>query len=201
MKARQLNEELISKGSGLPRSKGLHVSDIIRDIGIKLGVLKKKDGKPMDPNDRSIPAGLAEMGFMWEDMLSHVFGDRMAARLPEVELDGISGSPDGMDMYKGEVVNAEYKCTWKSANRKIEDQWMWLTQCMAYCKMLGLTKTIIRVLHVNGDYSWMRGDSDSTPATYAVHYIEFTQRELDENWTMIVNHAKSMGWLKQGRNK
>lgn len=186
VKYQVIETELIGPGSGQERSEGLHLTPIIRDIAVELGIFKSREG------DDGPPPALAEMGFMFEDLLAKVFGDRlMAARIGEVELDGITGSPDGMNfhMVDMETVVEEYKCTWKSMNRPIEDEWYWITQTKAYCKMTGCRRAILRVMYVNGDYK------PPTPA-YRAYDLKFTERELEENWRMIVNHARAKGWLK-----
>lgn len=177
-----LEEEFAPKGSGLPRSDPeetgkLHVSTIIRYVETKLGLATVADW------NLNVAA---EVGFLWEDVLSATFAARMAARLEEVEKDGIVGSPDGLNVYEGELVNEEYKCTWRSMLRAIEDNWYYMTQFKSYCYMLGVYTTIARVLYLFGDWR------DNKGPQYRVYKIDFTETELKENWDMILNHSAFM---------
>ena len=182
MKCTKIESKLEGPGSGVERSEGLHLTPIIYDIAIKLGIMKpssdSEDGK----------AEFFERGFIFEDLLSHVFATRMALRIGEITLDGITGSPDGLGEWESRLVVEEYKCTSKSLSRPIEDNWMWVTQVKAYCHMVGVPKAIMRVLYVAGDYK-------PPFPQYRAYLMEFSQRELEENWSMIVNHAKAQGWL------
>lgn len=193
MKHELIETELKGPGSGVPRSPGLHLTPIIHDIAIKLGILKPRPGD----KDNGPPPCLMEMGFMFEDLLAKVFSERMCYRPEEVTKDGIAASPDGIGVWdkedtlgikNGEVVLEEYKCTWMSSKRGVEDQWRWMTQIKGYCYMLGLRACILRVLWINGNYA------PPTPQ-YQAFLLRFSDRELEENWTMITNHAKSQGWL------
>lgn len=129
----------------------------------------------------------AEVGFMWETLLSKTLAEHCSARPGEIELDGVVGSPDGYDQDTG--VLDEYKATWKSIkNAHPKDIWKWLVQVKGYCKMLGTTIVRFHVFYVMGDY---RGSGP----LYRSYLFSFTQREVDENWDMLINHAKSKGWL------
>jgi len=132
-----------------------------------------------------------EKGYLWEVALSRAFGEKAAHRIGEVELDGIIGSPDGV-IYEAPgdepnwtlsnvVLLEEYKCTAISSNKSPTDNWKWIMQVKGYCKMLGATKCIFRVLHVR----------DFVPM-YKPWELTFTQAELDENWQAILNHVKTM---------
>jgi len=133
-----------------------------------------------------------EKGWLWEEALSRAFGEKAAVRPDEIELDGIIGSPDGVIVvydYNDEpidVILEEYKCTALSCtNTSPADIWTWMMQVKGYCKMLKTNGCIFRVLH-HMDIMW------HPEKCYAVWEITFTQRELDENWEAILNHAKTM---------
>ena len=174
-------------GSGVNRSKGLHLSNVIHDIANALGMNPK--GADWDLNT------CCEVGFLWEDVLSEVFGNRMGKRISEVELLGISGSPDGIAYENGELILEEYKCTWRSVRNCPSDNWKWMTQIKAYCWMLSkqmktpCTKVRMRILYINGMYK-------PPSPIYSEYVIRFTVQELSDNWDMIMNHAKSKGWIK-----
>lgn len=174
-------------GSGVGRSDKLHLTQIIRSLGIESGLIKEMGG---DPSNRF------EAGFTWETALENAWADRLGQRPGEVEKDGIVGSPDAVQL--GSLIHSEdehlrvgeFKFTWKSCrNFDIGERWYWVTQSCAYCYMLGLERVSFHVFFVNGDYT------DRSPQ-YWMFDIIFTKAELKKNWEKIVNHAKEKGWLK-----
>lgn len=183
------DEAIAFIGSGLERSSAadtgkLHLSDIAKYIDFKMKFTK------MNTQARKWNLmAAAEMGFLWEDVLSLMLGKRYAMRIGEIEKDGIVCSPDGVspiDPYGYEsLVNEEYKATWKSINKPPEDNWYWMTQFKSYDYVLGVNVTILRVLYINGDYK----GSGPLPAKFRLQYSE---RELVENWQMICNARDEM---------
>jgi len=184
-----LQQPFIPVGSGLPRSQAketgkLHVSDIIRYIMYLLDIAPYADW------ELNIAA---EIGFCWEEVLEDAYAKRYipeAVRLDELELDNIIGSPDGfgehpLDPNRG--CDHEYKVTWKSIRHPLEDNFYYMTQFKAYCKMIGTDATLLRILYLFGD--WKERKGPQAPGPYLFTY---TQQEIDENWEMILNHAKKM---------
>jgi hypothetical protein len=174
------------------RTKGCHLTDIVKAIeqGIGHGRNPRAMGEKQLENYRL-------MGFLWEDVLTHqINAERSWAISPglvrpgEIELDGIIMTPDAVDFAAdpGPVLE-EWKVTWHSMARDLESEnWHWFVQMKAYCHALKLTRANLRILYVNGDYR----PTVPKPQGYA---IEFTQRELTDNFSMILNHARSRGWL------
>ena len=180
MKCTPVDEKFVPAGSGQERSDDgrPHLTSIIRHIRDKAG-FGYGDGPGWD-RDTTM-----EVGFLWEDVLDAAFKDRMAIRPGEVELDGVVGSPDGIGEDPEGVEHAvleELKCTWRSSRRSPTEDWSWMVQIKSYCKMIGTTVTIMRVLYLMGDYK-------GSGPQYKVFRIEFTQDELDQNWAMIVANA------------
>jgi hypothetical protein len=68
--------------------------------------------------------------------------------------------------------------------------WHWIVQIKGYCYLLGLLYDIpmlrarITVLYVNGDYG--KSTRDYVTCRY---WFQFNERELEEQWDAIVNHA------------
>jgi len=127
-----------------------------------------------------------EKGYLWEVALSRAFAEKEVPiyRVPEIKLDGIAMSPDGVQTifdYSHEKVVEEYKCTSASSSKSPADNWKWIMQVKGYCKAVGALKCIFRVFHIR----------DFVPV-YNVWELVFTQAELDENWEAILNHAKTM---------
>lgn len=153
---------------------GIHVTQIIHYIEKQLG----KDRGEIDDVARL----RMEMGFVWEAALEAAYKDRLGIRPGAVELDGIIGSPDGIDD-AGRV--EEYKLTWSSSRTAIDQRWRWMQQTMAYCHMCGTDTAVFRVLYLNGDYK-------TREPIYQVTEIKFTPQEIDTCWQMLVNHAKML---------
>lgn len=169
---------------GPPRTPGLHLSDIINSI-LKSLDPKKYDSGIVYPNE------YRETGFAFERVLEEAFLARRIdiVRPGEFELGGIIGSPDGIDVDDWRL--REFKCTWKSmreapTHRKF---WNYIVQMKAYCRMVGTDRARLDVLFINGDYS------DGFVPTSRAWELEFTPRELEENWIMLVNHARAKGML------
>ena len=197
------------------RSEGLHQSDIIKVM------MKELEPKRFDKRDKVTGEPLPmdwvkiEAGFAFETILE----DGLAARHPnlirpgEVELDGITGSPDGLDI--GTLQLKEYKATWMSSgldNETVEAAragvqravdlyndaiqhkkfWHWFVQVKGYLHMLSVTygydtfSCELIPFFVMGNYR------DSGPQLLSWS-IDFTPRELAENWQMLINVGKSKG--------
>jgi hypothetical protein len=167
------------------RTEGLHLTDIIRSIMDDSGMLKTVSGNSWKPAQLSM-AG--EVGFMWEELLSSALKDRLPSRIGEIELGGITMSPDGLGVEENSLFLFEYKAVWASSRRSPMDNWKWMSQIKGYCKGLGVTLVKMYILYLNGD--WKGGGPE-----YKGYLVEFTPLEVEENWFMLVNHAKSKGWL------
>lgn len=167
------------------RTNGLHLTDIIRSVMEDSGMQKTASGASWMPKQLSMAA---EVGFMWEDLLSGAMKERLPCRIGEIELDGITMSPDGIEMLDDELILSEFKAVWASNKRLPVDNWKWMSQVKGYCKGLDLLKVKMYILYINGDWK-------GSGPTYDGFLIEFTQLEIDENWNMLVNHAKHKGWL------
>jgi hypothetical protein len=175
----EIESEFPLTGPGDRTTERLHLSDIYSDLENSLF--------PKTSNaDMNNPLW-GEVGFLWEGVLSRSLADHCSPRPGEVELDGVVGSPDGYDPETGML--DEYKCTWKSIkNAHPENVWKWQVQVKGYCKMLGVTTVRFHILYLMGDY---RGSGP----LYRSYVFSYTQQEIDENWQMVVNHAKAKGWL------
>lgn len=106
----------------------------------------------------------------------------------------------------------EWKFTWKSLKRAGADQqwckdhnghwdteephyehvregiWRWPVQTMAYCYVLDTLGADLEAFFVNGDYK------DRRPKVMR-YEMDFTKRDLKENWDAIVSTARGEGWL------
>lgn len=164
------------------RTEGLHLGEILDDIQ-----------ELLYPIDNKWEGDMAMgIGFLWERVLSdqilkalHDAGKLI--RPGELHVDGIYMTPDG---YNTDHILCEYKATWKSTNHQIDSSkyWRYWTQIKAYCYALKTMRARLYILHVMGNWR------NSGPIAKA-YEAEFTKRELDDNWKMIVSHAKKKGML------
>lgn len=185
----RINDQYQPFGSGLHRTPGLHLTSIIKSLRNDLGLGKTAAGWEMSV--------CADLGFLWEEAFSLAYTDRAGqvihgiTRPGEITRDGIIMSPDGIGLDpagKIPFVNHELKCTWRSLNNNPQDDFYWDTQFKCYCKGLETTVTILHVMYVVGNY---RG---SGPRPDHVRF-EYTQKEINTAWDMVVRHAKEKGWL------
>lgn len=165
----------------LNRSKGVHVSEVINDLCLRLGHYAKREGD--DPQT------------MWElgNALEHAIIARYQLDQPdryvqpgELELDGKYGTPDLLDVV--EMVLHEIKLTWMSTKHGPDSEkfWRYWVQLMAYCHMFGVRTGRLHVCHVMGDY---RGAPEPI---YRCWERTFDDYELAENWAKLTTHSELM---------
>lgn len=183
------------------RTEGLHLSSIIFDL--MLGIEPEKYGKQTNENIKwmNFYMGLTFERVLEEAWLSKEMQYREELIRPgEISLDGIMMTPDAYDTTKRRP--EEYKCTKKSCRQDITDKkfWPYWVQLKAYCyglKMAGFgaNQGALYVLHINGNYT---RDDDDPDSGYVIKpwEDEWTDLQLEENWAMLKNHARSRGWLK-----
>lgn len=181
------------------RSAGIHVSGIIRCIATESGILKPDWAESLSLVDvRTISDQTAiiriSIGLAWERYyIPQILGPTMGVidHPGEIELDGIYMSPDGesvssivSDTTKHNLVIHEVKSTFKSTKTvgDLSNQWLWLSQCKAYCIGKGTRYAMLHVLFLCGDYTY------PIKPLLKLWQIEFTQKELDENWALLVDY-------------
>lgn len=80
------------------------------------------------------------------------------------------------DTYDGITIDtAEYP------TGPLTSQFMWLAQGKGYCKAAGTNLWALHVLFACGDYQY-----PLTPVAYR-YDVEFTQKELDDNWQLMID--------------
>lgn len=172
------------------RSPGLHVSKIIRSIMETLE--PRRFG---NQGDDSPPIEWTGAGTIWEYALEAAMAKlatagnvNALARPGEVEKDGIICTLDAVDI--DDWVVHEFKFTWMSSRDAIDHKkfYHWLLQLRAYCCALGTNRARLHAFFVMGNYK----GSGPQPLSWN---LQFTDLELSETWGMLVNHAKSKGWL------
>lgn len=182
------------------RSPGLHVSAIIRCIAIERGILTLDDLEDLslvDVRDMSNIGILAQlrihMGMAW-DLYYLTLLPEITSHPGELEVDGVFMTPDGETIsiikvdrrptYVMRVV--EVKCTYKSTKTvgDLRSQFMWLAQVKSYCNGYKTRYADLHVLFVCGNYKF------PIRPMLIIYHIEFTQEEIDDNWSLLTDYAK-----------
>lgn len=176
--------------SVLPRSPGLHMSSLYSDLYCDLEPKRFERGGTPDPLR-------LEAGLSLELMLEEGFHARHAERPGElVTEEGIIYSPDLILFEDGYTRLGEIKLTWASAREVPMESATtfppsfsrWFVQMQAYCHALQTPHARLIAFFVNGNYRPQK------PTLHAWD-IEFTARELKENYQMLLNHGRSKGML------
>jgi hypothetical protein len=209
-----------SKSEG--RSKGLHVSEIIRDLAFTGKILDAKYYTELKFEEQD--TNMIQAGFMFEDYMSKYKQiDGVDFHPGELYMDSAAGriymSPDGWslgdpDDWAPEVfifcVNVlhELKFTCKSSRDFAQGlrigskkSLMWVWQIRAYCKTMNTLAAKLHVMFAQGNHSKTFDDNDpeAKPMRTKTFRLLMEQQEVDENWNMLVAHAQEM--IKNGKFK
>lgn len=191
---------------GHGRSRGLHLGDVLAHMKGVLGQAPVDTG-----NEAFIKAGF--MFEMWvATALSKYVGFDMASRLiepGECDVDGIFLTPDRVEPDADTLW--EFKATWLSMRKLIdlatgevnvkglmEHRWAWLIQVMAYARAMGVVKVRIVVMFMNGDYTYKAPNGGPQ---FRVIELVFTDDELAQNWTMVLNNAADLRKVRKNAAK
>ena len=170
--------------SDLVRSPGLHMSQIYGSLFEHLEPKRYTPGRTIDPL-------MAAVGTAWEKHLEYLMGKAGIQVFRPGELvapDGIAYSPDGL--LDNQTRLAEYMVAWwmssadmprtpaSSFPPKLNK---YVCQMQSYAYNLELSTARLYVLFVQG-----RGKDPEL----LVYDIEFTARELKNNWNAMMNHAR-----------
>lgn len=191
--------ELNKPTEGYVRTPGLHMSAIYNSLFEKLEPARFTKG---DPDRVKMELGTAFEEVLEIALAERIFGSRPPefAALPtgKVVPVGTSGSiifsPDHL-IFNGHVRLGEFKATWMSIRQGIQDKRFdkWFVQMKAYCYPLKITQARLYVLFVNGDYSYKPPHGGASIRAWDV---EFSGRELVDNWAMLMRHAWKEGLLQ-----
>lgn len=185
-----------------PRSAGVHVSPLIRGLALQNGKLNIPaaeyglvDASQEDWwNQLDTVAKLRiSMGLAWEEWYLPQLAN-VVDHPGELCVDGIYMTPDGesLDVIYGnrgyQVAIHEVKLTYKSVRTvtNLTDEFMWMSQTMAYCKGSGTTTAYLHALFVCGDYSYpIRPRLGPIEEKMYCWRLDFTQQEIDSKWAEI----------------
>ena len=168
------------------RSPGLHMSTIYNSLYQELEPKRFIKGSTPDP--LRLEAGLAFESLLEEGIKQRLCGERMGEF---ITAEGIVYSPDLILFNSAPTERlGEIKLTWLSskdvprepANGFPPKFDKYFTQMKAYCYHLETCYARLITFFVNGTYR------PPQPELLAWD-VEFTKRELAENWQMLLNHA------------
>lgn len=195
---------------GEGRSKGMHLSDILRYkremLGMPVGQ-RGFDDDGMSPADKARLMG----GFVFELCIESAFKEWLRHSMQgseiEVESDGIAMTPDWPDgpdgaLWEGKSTEKTRR-RWDECLAMLEDElaagslfdttlwaeyWGWLQQLMAYCRRLGNNRGTLAVWWKRGNYKY----DDEGRADVRHYPFEFTELELEQNWNDVLSWRQSM---------
>lgn len=179
--------ELLGPSEG--RSPGLHVSDLYNSF--------YRDAEPGRYTEGEPNVTKMAMGVAWESYLERrLVASGIEAHRPDecdIEHEGqrIAFSPD-LYILNGHERGGEIKLTYMSAPESLDDPKFakWLTQMRVYGHHLQLPSWRLYGLFVNGDYRQHRDP------VFKAFDVEFTAREMREEWAMLVNHGRHRRLLR-----
>ena len=171
------------------RSAGLHASDIYSDLYQDLEPKRYVRGSKPDPVRM-------ELGLALEHALESGLAGHLWQRPGEfMTKEGIAFSPDGLLFHDdGRLIVIETKLTWLRSGEVPRQQAesfppkfdKYFTQLMFYCEALGTQWGRLYIYFVNGT---------GAGPEFLSWECEFTARELQENYQLLVNHARHRGML------
>ena len=163
------------------RKEGIHLGEIIDHVMDEIGIGYKGGGF----TDMELTA---EIGLLWERVLSKVMGDKYAMRPPQIQEDGIWMSPDGIGPDPDGLVPLvveEYKATWQSSKKSPTENFRYMAQVKSYCRAVGTNTAIMRIFYIMGDYK-------GSGPIYKTCRLDFIDMELEQNWDMILRGKDSL---------
>lgn len=195
--------------AGYVRTPGLHMSDIYGSLYAELD--PKRFDKPGPPDEVAMAYGTGFENDLEEAIArqesTRLCGERPgeyaatadAKVVPVGTPKSIIFSPDFF-LYNGVTRLGEFKSTRMTIAKGIRDRKFdkWMCQMMAYAYPLQMLHARLYALFINGHGKWEDtpvpdfGVLPSGPLLLAWD-IEFTVRELETNWQMLIRHARKKG--------
>lgn len=183
---------------GEARTAGVHLSGILRPLAFSMGFLDKKwdTGETIDELIERTPEDQVGLnGNLMRLVLGTAIEDWIARNLTntrpgyidnpgEFSLDGILGTPDGLECDDDGYLVHEIKGTFKSSRKSIEEQKLWIWQGACYCRMLSeyfrerITRCMFHPFHIRGDYSGI-------DPLYVPSLVEFEWEEILSYWNVV----------------
>jgi hypothetical protein len=185
--------EFFTNVPGYVRSAGVHMSDLYG------AYYRELDPKRYDKDPETSNPLVPELGTAWEALLKI----RLKKAFPQWDMEpgefvepqyGIAYSPD-VTIYNGSTKLGEIKLTFMSCREWPKERTnqfppaadKYLSQMKLYCYCLGVNEAVLMALFVNGAGSF----KDRLGPEFRMWNIEFTARELREEWETMTGFAKA----------
>lgn len=192
----------LGESQGTRTTGVLHLSDVYKRFMERLQPHRFDTSKPMDKLR-------LEIGLLVENAIEREMATKFATQRPGELIGDMNGvpvymTPDGVNPTY--AAGEEYKATFMSSGQGLTDEdgqplikfVHWFVQMKGYAKWLGTNTFILWVLFLNGDYKWHKdekGKSYPTGPQFEPFWVKFSDEEIEENWTMLTNFARSEGML------
>jgi hypothetical protein len=192
---------------GPPRTPGLHLSQILRAMAIHTGTFKDSVDlgeviSTIDPSAVGMSGPLMRCinGYAWENWLFKNVLKNATHQPGEFFLDGIIGTPDGIEEDLDWLTIHEAKWTFLSSNGPFSQRLQWLYQGACYLKMastaystpLSQCRLIYHPCYVKGNYRGI--DTEYRPVE-----VRMEQREVDGVWDVVSGHRNLVKEPEEGK--
>ena len=176
------------------RDSGWHVTNLIEASDRLAKGLPTNPRWFRDPPEPEVPEGLFEWGFLWESVARDWFWNtRLTEEIAfnshpdQHEKDGIIGNADGVIFHGGDA-QAIVECKLRfSRNEELLDRW--LQQTKAYCAIWETNRVYFLIGHIH---------SNPPGGKARLVTVDFTDQEIQENWTMLLNTKNHLERLLAG---
>lgn len=204
MNAQEMPVSLVLPPPKVERASGVHLSSVLRSVGVEAGILPSSFGVPSLVDRREITDQQAILrmciGLAWEE---HYIANQLPNVIDhpgEISCDGIHMTPDGEEIgvvlvgarYKALEIVHEVKATSKCADINLDEQWLWMAQIKGYCKGKGTRHAMLHALFLAGYHVKPYGP------VLRRWLLEFTQQEIDENWELVTSYVDNRPHLVEG---
>ena len=196
----QAKQKLNLRG-GASRTPGVHLSGILRPLAFSMGWLDKKwdteetldeliERTPVDEvglngNLMRLVLGMAVEEWIAKQLIALRPG--FIHQPGEYSLDGILGTPDGIEFDDEGILLHEIKGTHKSAKKPITEQKLYIWQVACYLKMVSeffherVTRCMFHPFFIRGDYSGI-------DPLYLPQLVIFEWEEIESYWNVVVEN-------------
>ena len=168
----------------LARSPGIHLSDILKHIGRKIGKLK-----PGERLEEDYPWRMA-MGNMWEEFYFSLHPSYLWQPGEQV-IDGVAMNADGLRLGPAALIDTKCtECKVVGTAEELEEKfsynwWVYGHQARGYCHGYEVDTFVWPVLHYRGDW---RG---SGPVVME-YEVRFSPVEILQTWEMVMRFKEEV---------
>jgi len=182
----------------------VHMSDIYNDYYARIDPKRYAGELPIEMREAYMGGGMALESFFEKALKDRLSADR-PGELIEPE-HGIVFSPD-LVIFNSSIRVGEIKLTWMSNKGVPREEGngfpprfdKYITQMANYCHCLETPYARLIAFFVNGDWTWPSKKNPNARGfrpEFLAWDIEFTKREIAEEWQRTIRHGKMMGVIE-----